>query len=119
MRQQYDRTLITLNEHSRRLPPLQINDSVFVQNQTGVTLGKWDRICVVMEIKPNDQYVIKISGTGRLTLRNRRFLRKVKVYTPPVINQQPHQPDPCVQQPPVPVYFQLYNQSAATTPITR
>ena len=30
---------------------------------------------IVVETKPHNQYVVKTSGTGRLTLRNRRFLQ--------------------------------------------
>ena len=41
--------------------------------------NKWDRSGVVMESQGNDQYLVKIDGTGRLTVRNRRFLR---LYTP-------------------------------------
>ena len=35
---------------------------------------------VVVECKPFDQYVIKVHGSNRLTLRNRRFVRS---YDPP------------------------------------
>ena len=47
-----------------------------LQNQRGRSPKKWDHSGVVVETKPNDQYVIRIAGSGRLTLRNRRFLRK-------------------------------------------
>ena len=33
-----------------------------------------------MEVKEFDQYVLKIDGSGRLTLRNRKFLRKITPY---------------------------------------
>ena len=46
-----------------------------IQNQSGRFPTKWDKSGVVVEIKPNDQYVVKVAGSGRLTLRNRRFLR--------------------------------------------
>ena len=32
----------------------------------------------MVEVGKNDQYVVRITGTGRMTLRNRRFLRKFK-----------------------------------------
>ena len=49
---------------------------------------KWDRSGIVVESLGNDQYKIKVDGSGRLTLRNRRFLR---AYTPvtPSIEHQP------------------------------
>ena len=65
-----------LDSHAHNLPKLNPNDRVFVQNQSGPHLNKWDRLGVVVEIKPFDQHVIKLDGSGRLTLRNRRFLRK-------------------------------------------
>ena len=37
---------------------------------------KWDKSGIVMEKKGNNQHVVKVDGSGRLTLRNRRFLRK-------------------------------------------
>ena len=43
---------------------------------------------VIVETKPNDQYVVRVSGSRRLTLRNRRFLRK---FTPheSIVSQTP------------------------------
>ena len=31
---------------------------------------------MVVQVNGNDQYVVKVDGTGRLTLRNRKYLRK-------------------------------------------
>ena len=64
---------------------------MIVQNQTGHSPKKWDRSGVVVETKSNDQYVVKMSGSGRLTLRNRRFLKK---YTLPTGTNQPMSPAP-------------------------
>ena len=66
-----------LNQHSKKLPDLRHGDSVLVQNQTGPHPGKWDRTGVVVECRPHDQYTVKIDATGRLTLRNRRYLRQI------------------------------------------
>ena len=65
---------------TRELPPLSVGDSVLVQNQTGNHPSKWDIIGVLVEVKEFDQYVLKIDGSGRLTLRNRKFLRKITPY---------------------------------------
>ena len=65
-----------MNQHAHPLPVLQCGDRVFVQNQTGPHPNKWDRSGVVVECHEFDQYTIKLDGTGRLSLRNRRFLRK-------------------------------------------
>ena len=79
MKARYVKTLENLSEHARKLHPLWHGDHVFIQNQAGRFPKKWDRSGVIVETKENDQYVVKVAGTGRLALRNRRFLRK---YTP-------------------------------------
>ena len=76
LKTRYVRTLETLSEHSRPLSPLRIGDGVMIQNQSGRFPKKWDKSGVIVETKANDQYVVKVAGSGRLTLRNRRFLRR-------------------------------------------
>ena len=65
-----------LSQHTRRLPPLRIGDCVRIQNQTGLYPRKWDRTGSVVEVRQYDQYVIRVDGSGRVTLRNRKFIRK-------------------------------------------
>ena len=48
--------------------------------EPGVRRRKWDRSGLVVEVLPHNKYLIKIDGSGRLTARNRRFLR---LYKPP------------------------------------
>ena len=43
--------------------------------------AKWDKVGRVVEILPFDQYVIKVDGSGRITKRNRRFLRLISTST--------------------------------------
>jgi len=64
------------SEHTRRLPPLKTGDRVRIQNQVGPHPKKWDKTGVVIEVRQFDQYVVKVDGSGRVTLRNRKFLRK-------------------------------------------
>ena len=68
---------------SRELPPLREGDQVFIQNQDKANgrPNKWDRQGTVIASKDHDQYLIKVHGSGRLTLRNRRFLRKFQIRT--------------------------------------
>lgn len=76
-----------LSEHTRRLPPLLVGDRVRIQNQIGPNPRKWDKTGSVVEVKQYDQYVVRTDGSGRVTLRNRKFLRKyvpVRQPTPPV-----------------------------------
>ena len=65
----------SLNQHARLLAPLQIGQRVLVQNQHGNFPKRWDRTGTVVELMGHDQYRVKVDGSGRLTLRNRRFLR--------------------------------------------
>ena len=76
LKARYVKTLENLSEHSRPLTALESGDHVMIQNQSGRFPKKWDKCGIVVETKRNDQYVVKILGSGRLTLRNRRFLRK-------------------------------------------
>ena len=58
------------------LPPLVVGDCVRIQNQTGPHPTKWDKTGIVVEVRQFDQYVVRVDGSGRVTLRNRKFLRK-------------------------------------------
>ena len=76
LKTRYVKTLESLSEHSRSLPALDVGDQVMIQNQSGRFPKKWDKSGVVIDMKDNDQHVVKVNRSGRLTLRNRRFLRK-------------------------------------------
>ena len=71
--------------HTKDLKPLEIGDHVYIQNLTGNNPLRWERTGIILEIKPFQQYIIKTDGTGRVTLRNRKHLRK---FTPFVKNQK-------------------------------
>ena len=78
-----------------------------IQNQSGRFPTRWDKSGCVVEVKGHDQYVVKVTGTGRLTLRNRRFLRRYEPHSfhaqvPSTAHQLPstvHQPPSIVHQP--------------------
>ena len=82
LRVRMTRTLEKLGTHSRTLQRLAVGDRVFIQNQHGHNPTKWDRSGTVMEVLDHDQYWVKVDGSGRLTLRNRRFLRAFTPATP-------------------------------------
>jgi len=79
LRNRHMRAAERWSEHTRRLLSIVIGDHVRLQNQTGPHPLKWDKTGVIIEVCQFDQYMIKIDGSGRVTLRNRKFLRK---YTP-------------------------------------
>jgi len=74
------------SEHTKSLTPLKVGDMVRIQNQTGNFPTKWDKTGCVVEVRQFDQYVVRVDGSGRVTLRNRKFLRK---YVPVIQREQP------------------------------
>ena len=91
--------------HTKVLPKLQVGDHVLIQNQTGNHARKWDRTGRIVEAKDFDQYLVKVDGSGRVSLRNRKFLR---TFTPYVT-----QPAPRVFQSPLPGGPGLQEQAPA------
>ena len=77
LRTRYQGSQESLAEHSKALPSLEVGHRVAIQNQTGSKPTKWDRTGTVLEVRDFDKYIVKVDGSGRLTLRNRRFLKKV------------------------------------------
>ena len=62
---------------SKTLKPLQLHDIVQVQNQRGSHSNKWDLSGTIVEVLNFDAYVVKMDGSGRVTKRNRQFLRPI------------------------------------------
>ena len=54
--------------HTRRLPPLAVSHHVRIQNQTGPYPNKWDKTGIIIEVRQFDQYVVRVDGSGRITL---------------------------------------------------
>ena len=86
LRKRFARTAEKLNTHARYLPPLAVGESCFIQNQRGNLKRKWHQTGVVVEVLPYDRYVLRVDGSGRLTTRNRRFLRKYTPYSTTIPN---------------------------------
>ncbi len=60
---------------------LEVGQTVQVQNQRGPHANKWDLSGTVVEIAGNDAYIVKMDGSGRVTRRNRQFLKPIRGYT--------------------------------------
>ena len=75
-----------LDTGARSLHNLSIGDKVLCQNSK---TRKWDRIGHIVEFKGNRQYLIKLNGSGRLSLRNRKHLKPVseKLFMPHIANE--------------------------------
>ena len=70
------------NRRTHLLPPLSIGDLVIIQDQQS---KRWKKSGVVVETLPYRQYTIRMDGSGRTTLRNRRFLKKIINVKPQII----------------------------------
>ena len=75
LRNRHMRDAERLSANTRVLPPLAVGDCVRIQNQTGPYPTKWDKTGIIIEVRQFDQYVVRVDGSGRVTLRNRKFLR--------------------------------------------
>ncbi len=101
LRHRHIRHQDTWSEHTRTLTPLKVGDRVRIQNQTGPHPKKWDRTGVVIEVRQYHQYLVRVDGSGKQTLRNRRFLRRfTPVHQPPkprsILEDLMHHPPPTV-----------------------
>lgn len=65
------------NQHCSPLQELQVGDSVQIQNQDGIYPRWWTKTGRVVEKHDNRQYQVRVDGSGRTTLHNRWFLRKI------------------------------------------
>ena len=72
---------MTSQDSKRELHPLEIGDSVQIQNQAGTHPTKWSNTGVVSEVLPYRQYNVVVDGSRRVTLRNRKFLRRIDPVT--------------------------------------
>ena len=79
LKMRYCRGLEKWSEHTKQLKPLSAGDKVLVQNQCGTPkiAKRWDRSGTILEVGDFDKFKVKIDGSGRVTERNRRFLRKM------------------------------------------
>ena len=51
---------------------------------------KWDKTSTIIEVKLFDQFGIKVDDSGRVTLRNRKFLRCFTPIIPRIPSSHPH-----------------------------
>ena len=68
------------NRCTHNLSPLQTGNTVTIQSTLNY---QWNTTGKVITALPNRQYWIRVDGLGRITLRNRCFLRKCKFKTAP------------------------------------
>ena len=79
----------TWNRNVKELSELQIGQNVLVQNQTGNYPQRWGKTGTVVDRGPGPrQYYIRMDGSRRVSLRNRKFLRKSTAVAD-LVNQMP------------------------------
>ena len=109
-----------LARNTKRLQSLPIGTQVAIQNQSGRYHTKWDKTGVVVEVKPHEQIVVKVDGSRRLTLRNRRFVRELDPRKTSLEDHQPMSSDAPAPKPrpgrmrqlPIAIAFNIHTSSA-------
>ena len=112
----HERCYEKLSEHTKELPPLHVGDHVAIQNQHGNQPLKWDKRGVIVSCEDFDKYGVKVLGSGRLTYRNRRYLRQ---YTPELLRTEHRQQDIAVYHPTPVAQPPAANESTTAPPTTQ
>ena len=68
------------NRTAHTLRPLLKGQIVSIQSTNN---NRWNTTGQIIETLPHNQYRIRVDGSGRITLRNRRFLRKLRTPVTP------------------------------------
>ena len=66
-----------LSGGAKKLRDLEVGDMVQIQNQRGNDPKRWNKSGKIIEKLDYDQYLVKVDGGGRVTRRNRRYLKKI------------------------------------------
>ena len=71
------------SRNTRDLKPLDVGNKVLIQNQRGAgkIAKKWERTGQVIESLGYNKYRVKVDGSGRISDRNRQFLRRITPVT--------------------------------------
>ena len=105
------------NRKTRSLPPISLGAHVVVQT---LDRGKkkWVKSGKVVEVLDNRQYRIRMDGSGRVTLQNRRYIRECHPITSPILTPSPFAPmvTPAVVPDPQPMEQHPGQQQLAPQP---
>ena len=77
MAKRLERDGARLEMYTKKQKVIPVGDSVAVQNQTGRFPTKWDKTGTVVENLDHDKVRVRLDGSRRLTVRNRRFVKKI------------------------------------------
>ena len=73
-----DKIISNFNKSAHELAPLKTGQTVTIQNQSCKNYKRWVRTGQIVEVLPFRQYRVKMNGSGRICLRNRRFLKPLQ-----------------------------------------
>ena len=62
------------DKNAKVLKELKVGDAVLCQNERS---KRWDKSGTVVEVKKNRQYMVRMTGSGRVSKQNRRHLQKI------------------------------------------
>ena len=79
------------NKSTRNLAPLVLGTHVVVQSRDN-RKKKWVKSGKIVEVLVNRQYRIRMDGSGRVTLQNRRYIKECHPITPPTPLPSPFLP---------------------------
>ena len=72
------KTASRYNVGTRQLKPLEVGQTVVIQNPT---TKRWDRFGVILKVLPHRKYQLRLDGSGNTTFRNRRVLKPKNIFT--------------------------------------
>jgi hypothetical protein len=87
------------SHRTKDLNDLEVGTAVAIQNQTGNNPTKWDKTGIVIENKPNSKVMIRVDGSRRVTMRNRKFVRQLEPMLRNDTRPEPVRRRPVKQQP--------------------
>ena len=101
LRNRFIRTSERWSSNTRDLRPLQPGMKVMIQNQHGAgkIAKKWEKTGLVLENLGYNKYRIKVDGSGRVTDRNRQYLRQFTPVTSTLPGPRPENQSSFIPEP--------------------
>ena len=66
------------NQSSEELPEIPVGSSVLIHEPKNKGTHCWIKSGIVVDVLPNQQYRIKCNHSGKITHRNRRFIKPIE-----------------------------------------
>ena len=85
--QKHNDILERYNKSSKELPEIPLGSKVLIHEPSNRGIYQWKRSGTVTELLPNRQYKIKCNHSGKITIKNRHFIKLVGNQIPsPIIS---------------------------------